>query len=139
MVVPATSEGTDIARFEGRDVERSLASLQRSAGGTFAEESFEVPQVGEAEDGTSAIEKAGKQHFDIVFLDLQMPGMSGQEVLNAMPKNPNLHILVVTANPHMTTGPIEEVADYIMYKPINVGEFSAFVKRLKTPQPPLKQ
>ena len=55
MVVPATSEGTDIARFEGRDVERSLASLQRSAGGTFAEESFEIPQVGEAADGTSRV------------------------------------------------------------------------------------
>ena len=95
--------------------------------------------VVEVESGADGLAQLNKTNFDLLVLDLQMPGMSGQEVLNAMPKNPKLHILVVTANPHMTTGPIEEVADYIMYKPINVGEFSAFVKRLKTPSQPLKQ
>lgn len=43
VVVPPTSEAPVPTGFEGRDVERSLASLQRPAGGTFAEESFELP------------------------------------------------------------------------------------------------
>jgi len=34
-----------------------------------------------AEDGAAALEHLGRQHFDLVLLDLQMPGLGGDEVL----------------------------------------------------------
>lgn len=49
VVVPATSEAAEPTALEGPGVERSLASLQRAAGGSFAEESFEIPPGTEAE------------------------------------------------------------------------------------------
>lgn len=33
------------------------------------------------QDGTSAVELAAEQHFDLAFLDVRMPGLSGLEVL----------------------------------------------------------
>jgi len=48
VVVPADSEAATASRFEQRDVERSLRSLQPVAGGSFAEESFELPPPDDA-------------------------------------------------------------------------------------------
>ncbi|HYE34218.1 response regulator [Methylocaldum sp.] len=41
-------------------------------------------QVAEAEDGTKAVEHIRTQHFDMIFLDLRMPGMTGFDVMQAI-------------------------------------------------------
>jgi excisionase family DNA binding protein len=41
-------------------------------------------QVVAAENGEKAIEEMKKQHFDLVFLDLVLPGLSGIEVLRLL-------------------------------------------------------
>jgi hypothetical protein len=46
------------------------------------------------------------------------------------PRQKRMRTIVVTANAHMATGEVEDAADYIMYKPIDVMEFTRFVKRL---------
>ena len=45
---------------------------------------FEI--VAECEDGSSAVQKILALSPDVVFLDVQMPGMDGFEVLRAFPK-----------------------------------------------------
>ncbi len=40
-----------------------------------------------AEDGPSAIEKAGKERFDVIFCDIKMPNMEGTEVLERLRKD----------------------------------------------------
>jgi CheY-like chemotaxis protein len=70
----------------------------------------------------------------VLVLDLHMPLIDGIGVLKElrnMPMHSKMRVLVVTANAHMATGEVNDLSDYIMYKPINVMEFSEFAKRLK--------
>jgi CheY-like chemotaxis protein len=53
-----------------RIVKRALSSLPREV------------EVCEAEDGFEAMEILGERTFDLVLLDVKMPGMSGFEVLD---------------------------------------------------------
>ena len=53
----------------------------------------------EAEDGETAVELAGQQPFDIVVLDLGLPGMGGVEACRQIKNHqPNLPILVLTSH-----------------------------------------
>src|SRR6187399_2079269 len=57
-------------------------------------------QVTTAPDGAKAIELAKKQKFDIVLLDVMMPGKSGWEVARALKQDPvtqGIKIVMVTA------------------------------------------
>jgi hypothetical protein len=42
-----------------------------------------------------------------------------------------MRVVVVTANAHMATGEVNELADFVMYKPINVMQFAEFAERIK--------
>lgn len=62
----------------------------------------DVEIVGECGDGRTAIEKILSLEPDVVFLDVQMPGMDGFEVcrlLRSMPKRARLRIVVLTGFP----------------------------------------
>ena len=50
-------------------------------------------------NGTDAVEQCDTKHFDVVFLDEHMPGMSGLEALSQI-KNakPNLPVVMITKN-----------------------------------------
>ena len=52
-----------------------------------------------AEDGQEAILAIQKQHFDLVFLDLKLPRISGVEVLKKIKQiSPSTPVVVVTGN-----------------------------------------
>lgn len=91
-------------------------------------------QVVETEDGIAGLSTLETQPFHLLVLDLQMPVMDGRAVLNKLrtqDRYRDMHIIVVTANAHMATSDIDDLADYVMYKPIDVQEFSEFARRLK--------
>ena len=63
-------------------------------------EAFPNLQVGEAGDARQALEAARHQTWDIVLLDINMPGRSGLEVLSELKKEqPRLPIVVLSAFP----------------------------------------
>ena len=63
-------------------------------------EAFPNLQVGEAGDARQALEAARHQTWDIVLLDINMPGRSGLEVLSELKKEqPHLPIVVLSAFP----------------------------------------
>ena len=52
----------------------------------------------EVTNGTDAIEVASKEHFDLILMDVRMPGKSGMEASKAiLEKNPETIIIAVTA------------------------------------------
>ena len=54
-------------------------------------------QVSTVNSGADALELVIKQKFDVLFLDENMPGMSGLEVLIAIKQiRPNLPVIMIT-------------------------------------------
>lgn len=84
-------------------------------------------------NGTDAVERCDEQHFDVVFLDEHMPGMSGLEALNQI-KNvkPNLPIVMITKNEEeqiMEEAIGSKIADYLI-KPLNPNQILLSVKKI---------
>jgi DNA-binding NarL/FixJ family response regulator len=56
--------------------------------------------VGEASDAQQTLEAAGKQKWDLVLLDINMPGRSGLEALQDLKQlHPDLPVIVLSAFP----------------------------------------
>ena len=91
--------------------------------------------VTEAVDGQEALKKLKRTRFDLVLLDIMMPGMNGYEVLEkirAMPSRAETPVIIVTAK-HDPEGVMREVAggaaDHIA-KPFLPSELEAVVERV---------
>jgi two-component system, NarL family, invasion response regulator UvrY len=60
----------------------------------------DVELIGEAENGHKALDLARKQLWDVVVLDITMPGKGGLEVLQELRRErPKLPVLVLSAHP----------------------------------------
>jgi hypothetical protein len=85
VVVPATSDMAEPTGLEGREVERSLAALKVTAGGTFAEEAFEIPpdEGSVADDPRAASPAAGVTlpRWSIYALLLAFPAVAAAAFL----------------------------------------------------------
>jgi two-component system invasion response regulator UvrY len=62
--------------------------------------SADVKRIGEADNGQKALELARKQRWDVVLLDITMPGKDGIETLRELRReHPKLPILILSAHP----------------------------------------
>jgi len=60
----------------------------------------EVESIGEADDGHKTLELARKKRWDVVVLDIKMPGRDGLEVLQELRRErPKLPVLILSAHP----------------------------------------
>jgi DNA-binding LytR/AlgR family response regulator len=83
----------------------------------------------EAEDGIEALRALTLHAPDVLFLDIQMPGMSGLEV--AKQASGRCHVAFVTAYDKYAVAAFEEGAvDYVM-KPFSPARLATTVGRLK--------
>lgn len=91
----------------------------------------DVEVVGECGDGASAVEKILELTPDVVFLDVQMPGMDGFEVLRALPRESMPAVIFLTAYEQHALRAFEVHAlDYLL-KPVNDERFSDAVGRAR--------
>jgi DNA-binding LytR/AlgR family response regulator len=89
----------------------------------------ELAICAEAEDGIEAIRAFEQCAPDILFLDIQMPGMSGVEVAQQI--SGKAHVVFVTAYDKFALAAFEQGAvDYVM-KPISAARLMTTVGRLK--------
>jgi two-component system chemotaxis response regulator CheY len=93
-----------------------------------------------AKDGLEGLEKLCAGHFDLAFLDLQMPRMTGMEVLRKIrgtPSTADLPVIVITSNNDAQTvrSLLEfKIFDYVI-KPYNTA---LVVKRFTEKLVPLR-
>jgi two-component system LytT family response regulator len=91
----------------------------------------DVEVVGECGDGASAVEKILELSPDVVFLDVQMPGMDGFEVLRALPRESLPAVIFLTAHEEHALRAFEVHAlDYLL-KPVDDERFGAAVRRAR--------
>jgi two-component system, LytTR family, response regulator len=91
----------------------------------------DIEIVGECGDGPSAVEKILDLSPDVVFLDVQMPGMDGFEVLRALPEKDLPAVIFLTAYEQHALRAFEVHAlDYLL-KPLDDDRFGRAVQRAK--------
>lgn len=89
----------------------------------------ELEIAAQAGDGIAALREIEHQTPDILFLDIEMPGMSGLEV--ARHASGRCHVVFVTAYDQHAIAAFEQGAvDYVL-KPVNVSRLATTVSRLK--------
>jgi CheY-like chemotaxis protein len=81
-------------------------------------------QVEIASDGAAALEALNGFQPDVIFTDMQMPRLTGQELIDALKTNAktaDIPIVVLTAKP--LSGDIPETrAHSVIYKDVNIEE-----------------
>jgi two-component system LytT family response regulator len=78
--------------------------------------------IAEAESGLAAVEKIQAFKPDIVFLDVEMPGLSGLEVLQQLPVRP-FQIVFQTAYDEFAVRAFDEQACDYLLKPFTLERF----------------
>jgi len=86
-------------------------------------------------DGFIAKEKLSKEIFDIVILDIMLPGIDGFQICQSIKENPAAYktfVVVLTAR----TQPLDKIygnivgADYYLTKPFSVAKLMEIIKEL---------
>ena len=85
--------------------------------------------VAEAEDGIEALDALGRLKPQVMFLDIEMPGLSGLEVARAA--SGRCHVVFVTAyNQHAVTAFEQGAVDYVM-KPFSAARLATAISRVR--------
>lgn len=100
-----------------------LAALLDEAGG--------VKVVGEAGNGKEALLQAKSLHPDVIFLDVNMPGLSGVDVSSLLAE-PRPLLVFVTAYQEYALDAFDEAAlDYLL-KPVDPERLARTLKRIES-------
>lgn len=85
-----------------------------------------------AESGQTALDLMNTRLFDVVILDVKMPGMNGLDTLREMKKkNPLMEVILLTGHASMESG-VEGMHlgafDYVM-KPVNIDDLLEMIRQ----------
>ncbi len=85
-----------------------------------------------AEDGSAALALCQQQRFDIAFLDIQMPGLDGLQLLRELRRLPAPPLVVFSTayNQHAVSAFELEAVDYLL-KPLEEARLQQCITRLK--------
>jgi len=91
----------------------------------------EVEIAAECADGLAAVNAVRAQAPDLILLDIQMPGMDGFDVLEALGPERTPEVVFVTAYDEHAIRAFEEHAlDYLM-KPVSAERFAKMLARVR--------
>ncbi|SFB82489.1 LytR/AlgR family response regulator transcription factor [Streptomyces aidingensis] len=114
-------------------VEDETSTRQELAG--MLERFREVGTVRQADSGEAAVRLIGTAAFDVVFLDISMPGLDGMEVarvLNMLSEPPAI-VFVTASENHAVAAFGVGAADYLL-KPVRPERLAEAVARVRGPR-----
>lgn len=93
-------------------------------------------RVSVAHDGNIAIEKAKKDNFDVMLIDMKLPALNGLETYLAIRDfRPNVVVIIITGYPQemakLAQQALQENAYACLEKPINMGELVSLLEQIK--------
>ena len=91
---------------------------------------YEGYRVGKAFDGRTGLELAQSGNFDIIILDIMLPGLNGMEVLRRIRRSSSVPVIMLTARDTIVdkvTG-LDGGADDYMTKPFEIEELLARIR-----------
>jgi two-component system LytT family response regulator len=97
----------------------------------FLENDPEIGEIQEAGSGEEAVAAMRSFAPDLVFLDVQMPGIDGFAALAAAPEPREFHVIFLTAHEHHALRAFDaEALDYLL-KPVDPERFERALERAK--------
>lgn len=91
----------------------------------------EVELVGAARDGEAALDLIGRLRPDLVIVDIQMPGMSGLQLIDALDRPSPPEIIFVTAFSQFAAQAFDQgIVDYVL-KPVSEERLKRAVARAR--------
>lgn len=87
----------------------------------------DIEIIGECSKGSEAVEQIDKLKPDLIFLDVQMPGMTGFDVLDEIAHVP--YVIFTTAYDHYAIKAFEKNAVDYLLKPLDQERFKLAVER----------
>jgi len=105
-----------------------LKSVRLTLGGILEDEGYNVVL---AENGYQAIEAAKQTPFDLVFMDIKMPGINGVQTFREIKKiNPKAAVIMMTASSveELIKEALDEGAYAVVYKPFDVEKIVSITK-----------
>ena len=97
-------------------------------------------EVVEAEDGTRALQEVARGGFDLLILDMGMPGASGVDVLRSVGPAHRAKAILLTASSsdEIAADAREAGADLVLRKPLSAAELSRALTMLFQAPPQLE-
>ena len=95
------------------------------------EQIHDIEIVGEAEHGEEALRKIASLQPDVVFLDLQMPGLSGFDVIRKLEGGKLPIVVIVTAYDQHAIEAFEAGAVDYLLKPVNEARLRKALDRVR--------
>ncbi len=93
----------------------------------------DVQLVGEAADAAKGLELIDREDPDIVFLDIEMPGMDGFEMLEQVPDRV-FHLIFTTAHSQYGIDAVKSGAFDYLLKPVDIEELRESIEKIKKRQ-----
>ena len=107
-----------------------LRSMRLTLGGILEDEGHNVVTV---ENGYQAIEEVKKTHFDVIFMDIKMPGIDGVQTFREVKKiDPKAAVIMMTAYSveDLVKEALAEGAYTVVYKTFDIGRIIAIIEEL---------
>jgi two-component system, LytTR family, response regulator len=106
--------------------------LSRSRVQRYLNDEADVEVVGECGSAEEALTEVDRQHPDVLFLDVQMPGLNGLELVERLPPDKRPAIVFITAFEEFAVQAFAaEAVDYLL-KPFDHDRMSQALAKVRT-------